>query len=193
MLINNLIYFFLLIKSKFMYTQRYLTSYLFGFKELKLHPSNNMFIIPRLILFNLLSRLRSYIDIKVDKLHITKVTENGDQSIILDKKDITFQDVNDNLNIDIDKRMNSHVFLTFCLVDQDDTKTCLKDLIIKYKDLDQKYNNTLKNILLFNGINYRDDSKVNLRFYKNNKFVSRDLLFRDICDEHITQIMNLEK
>jgi len=182
---------FLWIKNKFLYVQRYLTSSLLGFKELKVYQSNVRFLIPRLILFNLLTRLRSYLDIKVDKVHLTKVTENGDQSIILDKEGIQFQDINDKLNTELDQKMLSKVFLNFCLINPDDNKICLKDLIVKYKDFDKKYDNTLRNILMFNGIDYKDDSRVNLRFFKNNKFVSQDLLMKDVGDSHITQFMDL--
>ena len=68
----------------------------------------------------------------------------------------------------------------------DNKSVCLKNFIIKYKDVYGDYEHTLKNILIFNNIKFDENtSSVIIQLFKNNKMVTKTIPLTDIYNKHI--------
>lgn len=148
---------------------------------------------------------RNLIDINASRIQITKLTYCGEKTMILDKNfnenNIGIGDVIDAMeNANHESKMMNCVVLNFELVnsefvnselansesiDSKENKICLKELIVKYNDPEEKFHHTLKNILDFNNIYYNDNSKVNTKIVKNKKFITESKLLKDIGNMHI--------
>ena len=207
-LYNNIIYYYLISKQKFVNFYNMVIINLAGFNEIRMLTNNkNQSIILSYLFFMFLTKfvkffiaLRSKFDINADKIQITKITDKGEKTIILDHqfndntKKISFEDVSKQLTtIQPDDTMLNCIFFNFDLVNDDDKKVCLKEFVIKYKDLDENYHQTLKNILLFNNIGYSEKSIINIKLAKNKKILTFTFPFNEICDKHINYFTKLEK
>ncbi|ARF09454.1 hypothetical protein Indivirus_1_77 [Indivirus ILV1] len=182
---------------------RLLWVYLFNVKELKVNSNDKTYsVMWRYFFYNQLTGiisfftfLRNKIDINFDKVHVTKMTMDGDKTIILEKNqnnDLTLEHV-DQIMHDIkpDEAMLGCVFITFDLVNSENEKVCLKEYMIKYKDFDEKHSHTLENIFIFNDIPYSEDSKILIRVAKNRKISTHELRLREVNDKHINYFTNL--
>jgi hypothetical protein len=177
--------------------------HVFNVKELKAYSNNQTFsIIWRYFIFNILTKfvslilkLRSYVDITVEKVHVTKITSQGDKTIILEKSNdvpITLETISNELHdVKSDETMLNCILINFDLVNSNNEKICLKEYAIKYKDLDESYQHTLKNIFVFNDIAFSDDSKIAIRIAKNKKISTHELLLKEVHDKHINYFINL--
>ena len=76
-----------------------------------------------------------------------------------------------------------------CELVNNNNSICIKEHFIKYKDADEKYSHTIKNILLFNNIVHTDDSKIIIKFFRNKKIVSLEYKINEIKDMHINKII----
>lgn len=207
-LYNNIIYYYLISKQKFVNFYNMIIINLTGFNEIRMLTNNkNQSIISSYLFYIFLTKfvkffiaLRSKFDIGADKVQITKITDKGEKTIILDHqfndntKKISFEDVSNQLTIiQPDDTMLNCIFFNFDLVNDDNEKVCLKEFVIKYKDLNESYHQTLKNILLFNNIGYSEKSTINIKLAKNKKILTFTFPFNEICDKHINYFTKLEK
>ena len=175
----------------------------FNVKEIKVNSNNKTYsVIWRYFIFNQFTHvinfftyLRSYINIDADKIHLTKMTLEGDKTIILEKKEnntVTLEHVTNILHdIKPDESMLNCIFINFDLVNSEDNKICLKEYMIKYKDVAEQHPHTLENIFTFNNIPYTDDSKILIRVAKNRKISTHELSLKDVNDKHINNFINL--
>ena len=141
--------------------------------------------------------LKEKIEIKADKLQLTKITNSGEKTIIVDKEKVGFdsinlKDINNYLeNIEIDDNMLNCIFVNFELINSENEKICLKEFLIKYKDTQEKHDNTLKNIIKFNDIKYNDNSLINIKFFKNKKMIFHQVLLKNVYNNHINYFLNI--
>lgn len=183
---------------------RMLWVYLFNVKELKVKSNDQMYsTMWRYFFFNQLTNiikfftyLRDKINIDFDKVHMTKMTMDGDKTIILEKgqddKQLSLIHVSDILHdVKPDESMLSCVFITFDLINPDNEKVCLKEYMIKYKDLNEKHPHTLENIFTFNDIPYSEESKILIRVAKNRKISTHELQLKEVNDKHINYFTSL--
>lgn len=201
---NWFVYHYMLTKQKSYNFYNYFIVLLLGFRNLIVYSNNQtiLFTTLRFLLYigitkfiNLMYRLRNKIDINADKVHITKLTNDNEQAIIIDKdlyddKDsITFEDIIVKLNLlKIDGTMMNYMIVNLDLVN-DDEKICLKNYIFKYKDLGEQYHHTLKNIFIFNNINHDENSYINLKVFKDKKLITQTIQLNDILDKHINNLI----
>lgn len=168
-----------------------------GFKELKVVTIHNKyFIIPRFFVYllitrliGILSRMKHSIDIDADKIHMIKMNNESHNAVIL-SNNLTFDDIILNIGIQDGNIMNRRMFIKFMLVNQYDS-VCLKSLLSKYKDVNNKYDNTVKNILEFNDIKYDDNSKLHIEYYGNRKLIVHDLDLVNVLNNHINYFINM--
>lgn len=198
---DNLIYYYLTGKQKLVNFYNHIIIKFIGFTDMRVISGNKQYDVTfRYFLFACMTKLinglyfiRSKIDIKAEKLHLTKITEKGEKSIILDNNNLTLNDVLNVLqNAQPDGNMLNCIFLTFELVNPNDDTICLKNLIVKYKELEEDYCHTLKNIFEFNNIKYFDDSIINVKVAKNRKITSFNIPLNDVYNKHINYFIKLE-
>jgi hypothetical protein len=175
---------------------------MFGFKELKIVvDGQKQNFTGRFVLFmfltkmiNLMTLLRNKLNINGTKIHALKLTSEGTRSIIMDTEStwdgtlINFHSKMETINPS--DQMIKTTILNFELVDGDN-KTCLKNLIVKYKDLDEKCDNTLQNILEFNDIEHTHETMVNIKKFKNGKMNQSTVNISQIMGMHINTIINM--
>jgi len=196
---TNLIYYYLTCKQ---YCTNWYNSFIistFGFTDMKISINNNHHSITfRYFLFmvltnimGLFNKLRTMIDITTTKAHITRITENGEKTIILEKDNVSLCDINKHLEIiEPSDSMLKQVFLIFEL-DNNDEKVCLKKYLVQYKDFEEEYQHTLENILFFNSIKTNNNSKINVKMFKGAKMFNLQLPYIDIKNKHINYFISL--
>lgn len=209
---DSLTYYYLVTKQKVVNIYNYMIINLFGFTDIRMLVNNKKrSVIFRYFMYgcasyvvnffdylkNMSIYMRDFIDIRGEKLHLTKITNKGEKTIILENNDqsmISLGDVSRQLSIiQPDDNMLNCIFLTFELVNSDTNKVCLKEYIIKYKDINENHQHTLKNIFEFNDIEHSDDSIINVKLAKNKKIMSFNIPFKEVNDKHINYFINLEK
>ena len=180
--------------------------YFLGYKECIMFANNKSRQISfRLLtyilinkLINFISKLKDKIDIKADKVQITKITNEGEKTIILDreimnKNSIIFDDILYKLNdAKPNDTLSKYILLNLDLVNDDHDMICLKNYILKYKDDEEQYHNMLQNILIFNNINYYNNSSISIKIIKDKKIISRNIPLKEVYKKHINYIINIE-
>lgn len=206
--INNKITYYYLITNQYMVNlYNYLLVTMFGFKKLIVFSNNKIlsFTNIRYLIFigltkliNLMYKLRNHVDIQAQKVHITKLTEDKEQAIIIDKdmyddKDcVTFEDIIVKLNmLQMDGTMMNHMIVNLDLVNKNE-KICLKNYMFKYKDTDEQHHHTLKNIFIFNNIEHDEDSYINLKIFKDKKLITQTIPIADIVNKHINHLVKVQ-
>lgn len=169
-----------------------------GFQELKIKSFDTSIfnVAIKYILYNCLTKyiniikyFRQYVDIDVDKLHVVKLFPDNKNAIILDTPPLNFKCLTHILNTsEIDDKMVNVIVMKFNLIN-DGESICLKSMISKYKDNKKIYANTIKNILLFNEIQYMDDSRLDIKLMKNKKMVTINVLLSDVENNHINYFL----
>lgn len=149
---------------------------------------------------NYLMKLRDYADIKTKKLQMTKIYNNGKSKIILDCEKlncdfITFTHIINCINFNDYKKeviLPKIIFIKFSLkngsndnTNNDSNEICLKKYLIKYRDIEEKYHHTLKNIITFNNITVRPNTKLIVVFYRDKKKEQFEFNYQDIENKHI--------
>ncbi len=188
----------------FMYAMIY--GYLFDIKEIMAIKNNKISnILYRYYLFCCLSRVvnkwdqvYNMIDVQMDKIQITKISRTGENTAIIDSSMykqndfLKLGDIRDiSSNMEPSDRMIDVVILNFEIIRKDSTNICLKNMVTKYKDLSEKYNNTLRNILIFNKIEYSDENMVRIKKFTRGKLNTWTKLIGPILDVHINKIINM--
>jgi hypothetical protein len=184
--------------------KKYLVNYytklitkLFGYQELKIANDNSIlgvtlkYTLYRSITkyINIIKYIRSYTDITTDSLHIIKLFPENKNALIINGPSINFKDLSKTLNnVDDDSTMINVIVMKFDLINGDES-LCLKNMVTKYKDTHQKYDNTMLNILTFNNINYNDDSMLEIKLMRNKKIVSKKVLLSDVINNHINHFL----
>lgn len=170
---------------------------LFGYQELKIANDNPIlgvafkYMLYRIITkyINFIKYIRSYTDINTDLLHVIKLFPENKNALILNCPSINFKDLSNTLNnVDDDSKMINVIVMKFDLVNGDKSR-CLKNMVTKYKDTQQKYDNTMLNILTFNDIDYNDDSILDIKLMRNKRIVSNNVLLKDVINNHINHFL----
>jgi|688.fasta_scaffold193953_2 hypothetical protein len=204
---DKLIYYYLISKQyiKNLYDSAFIN--VLGFNEIKIiindKRHNMMYRYITYVLLSYISTfiniLKNRINISADKFQITKIDNNGEKTIIIDSvaenntNKLTFDDVIHKFDeLKTNSSMLNFILMNFELVNSDVSTVCLKNLVVKYKDTEYKYNHTLKNILFFNDIDYFENSIIKIRLVKNKKIINIELPINDIINKHINAILESE-
>jgi len=140
-----------------------------------------------------LIKMRNIFDIKNDIIHFTKKTNNCKKVCILSKKNIDFDYVNTKIcNIDDNLNMGNVIYRKFHIYD-DKNDVCFKDYLIKYRDYNKCFDNTVENILLFNNINIIGNPPVNIIFRNNLQSTNITLPYENIRAMHISDFDDLKQ
>jgi hypothetical protein len=196
---DNMVLYYIVSKKNVMTYYNKIVAKLIGFQELKILRSNgishiNVFFYYILYCWltkfiNLIKFFRSYVDINTTHLHVVKLFPDNKNTIILNQPVICFKDLNKVLdNAENNDKMLDVVLLKFELVNGE-TTICLKNLVVKYKDVDTKYENTIGNILLFNDVLHSNDSILNIKLIRNKKMVNISTTVNDVYNKHINDIL----
>lgn len=182
------IYYYVLLKNRFFVYYAYCRNFITNTKEISIIKNNkpqSIFWRYSLIKFincfvNFFIYLRNKVDIKTDKIHIVKYINNCEKPMILDKDNVTIQDM---IEYDfLQQKKNSTVYLK-CELSNPNEIICLKKYIMKYNDTNHNYF-TLKNVLLFNNINI-NNAIIKIEKMKNGKREKYELDYDKACDEQI--------
>jgi hypothetical protein len=197
----NITYYYLSLKQKITNTYHNFLIYSFSFTTIKTISNNQQHnLIFRYLIYtilsniiNFLTKIKNKVDIKATKIELTKISPIGKKTIILENDQIIFDDIANQLfTLTPDDNMYPHTFLLFELLNPNSPPICLKNLIVKYKDLEQNYNHSLENIFIFNNIEYSNESIINIRSFVNKKIVSCKIPYNNIKTKHINNFMVLE-
>ncbi len=199
---STFIYAFINIKQYVMtYYNKTITKFI-GFQELNVLTQNTKTNVSyKYILYLCLSKyisfikyIRSYVDINAKHLHVIKLNEENKSAIILEKDMINFKHLTNELeSINSDNTMLNIIMFKFNLVNpienSDDDVIDLKNLITKYKDTNNNYQNIIKNILVFNEISYDDNSKLDIKLIRNKKIITKEIQLQDVLEKHINYFL----
>ena len=156
-----------------------------------------------------LKNIRNRLDVQAEKMQVIKDSDDGHETIIIDsrmvdndaKEYITIKDVvnyvekknKDDIlssNLPITK-----VFIKFELHDINSRPICLKKYLTKYRDIHENNHHTLDNIIHFNCHEITmpsDNSKVRMSYMSKGKIITQELLYKEVCDEHINYFHKLD-
>jgi len=168
----------------------------------------NYFIEQHRYLSNRLIELRNKVDIQTNKIQLIKNINNdtdihyGCKTIILTPNKINNNNqsmsINDivtyveNNTITKDSNMPKYIYMKFDLIYPNNKSICIRDFIVKYKDVNEEFDHTLKNILIFNNIDLDDTLDVKIQMFNNGKMINKVLHLSDVCDKHINWFNQLE-
>ncbi len=199
---STFIYAFINIKQYVMtYYNKTITKFI-GFQELNVLTQNTKTNVSyKYILYLCLSKyisfikyIRSYVDINTKHLHVIKLNEENKNAIILEKDMINFKHLTNELeSINTDNTMLNIIMFKFNLVNlienSDDDVIDLKNLVTKYKDTNNNYQNIIKNILVFNEISYDGNSKLDIKLIRNKKIITKEIKLQNVLDKHINYFL----
>ena len=144
---------------------------------------------------NSLIMIRNLIDVKSEKIQTTIRTDTKDKTLILDSVNsesgaVLLNDVSEKILRDKgNNKISSGYIMTKIEIHHDDKeKICFKKYVEKYKDVNGNYHHTIKNITLFNDVEYHPESKLVTEFFNNGKMEKVIYDMKDIEDEHINFI-----
>jgi hypothetical protein len=146
---------------------------------------------------DILKNIRNYFDIELEKIHVVRVNECGKKFIILESENnqrINLKSIINklkNLDTQNDNIFDTIKFLKFDLERGDDS-ICLKNFLENYKDIGKNHHNTIENILLFNKINYSDDSSINLNIFDKGRLVTKKFNIKDVLKWHIREFYQIK-
>jgi len=131
-----------------------------------------------------LKSIRTYLSpTNISKIQITKTFNNQQQSYIIDaNKAHKSLSLNNIFDYEYNKNDNMSCVLFLFKIDDD---VCLKEHIMKYKDNDELFHNTLENMVMFNGINVSEGSKVHVKIYANNRVQMKTHEYDDVKTKHL--------
>jgi len=192
----DILHYALIIKLKTSMVLNNMYTYFIGTKQIntlsnnKTDSSTYLYFIYQFMTFyiNHLKNIRSYFNVNTNKMQIVKYSYEGDRHFIISGNNLSFKDI----KYDYDEKiMNKRIFTKFNLINNQE-KTCLKDLIIKYQDVNNKYQHTLENIFTFNNIVYDEKSQIELSFFHNKKMKNLILPYSEVKDQHINYFNTIE-
>ena len=140
-------------------------------------------------IFSFFKYIRNKIDYGFDKIQINKNFHNGSQLIILENTNIS-KGLKVLDNASRDDNLGS-IFLKFELMTPDRV-VCLKEYATKYRNSDRRFNNTLENIFIFNGVEVPENSDVNIFMISNKKRISKKISYEECKNWHISDFNKLE-
>jgi hypothetical protein len=201
---NNIIIYYLLFNKYFNIIKRKIKNLLFDFYEVKIiFGEQQKSIFLKFLIISIffkftqfLDNIKIYIesiinkyDIDFEKIQITKVLPNKDKRIILEHnpdKKLCLVDIFKKIycSNQTEEMMNSF-HLKFELRKFRGKKISLKNYYIKYRDTDKEFNNSLKNILLFNNIEYNSEDEIYIKKFEKGQLVENIYKLNEIENMHI--------
>lgn len=201
-------FYYLYVNNKFTVFYRNFMKYTFGITNVyQLTSGKPKSVFFRYLIVKMLDNIvnfwigvRQIADINVKKIQITKIVDDTEKTVILDadqmdQKFITLKNIIDHTTVtDLTKKhINKNIFMKFELDYPGGEPICLKNYILKYKDHDKDHHHTLDNILKFNNIEVPiEEAKINIVYLENGKRKTLDLIYKDIHNNHISDLINLK-
>ena len=142
-------------------------------------------------IIKIIKKFQNKIEIKTNLVSITKIYNNGEKIIIMEKDSlINSSEVKNYINLmRPNYNMLNYVIMNFDLINSNTEIINLSEYIIKYQDIEEKFNHSLKNILLLNKIEHNENSKIFIKIYKNKKISTFTYLLNEVYDKHINNFM----
>lgn len=135
-------------------------------------------------------------DIIVDKIQCTKEFNDGDTTVIISSKSHLSKLIKKTDNICSTNSLGNTLFYKFEITSPNFESVCLKKYVLKYRDFNKLYNNSLYNICVFNDVNVNmlnsPDCKVNVTLFKEGKFITNSLDYNKCKDLHINDFSSLK-
>jgi len=146
-------------------------------------------------IINFFEMMRNKIDVKADKIHITKQLKYKSHFGILMAKDnsITLDHVNkhyDKMNIEIS--LPKIILMKFEIELPNNEKKCLKEYFFKYYDESKLYDNTIDNIMVFNKMNIAKDSKLNIKIFTDGKIEELCIMYDQYKNHHVSDLLAIK-
>lgn len=181
----------------------------FGFNDMRAITNNRQSNVAwRYMLFsvvtyliNILSSIKYKLDIKPDIFHLTRITNDGERTFILNGDNGVFENARAIINSESHKNTMSNYAIMTCELETPTTgnsnnnldcneKHCMKSFIVKYKDPLEEYPHTLENIFKFNNVSYNGNSLINIKFVRNRKIKTTTLQLNDVIKKHINYLVD---
>lgn len=136
-----------------------------------------------------MNRVKSYFDMDCDVVCVTKSVNGQVRNVIVENKNLS--DVVEITNyLKAEENMNEAIFLNFSL-ENGDVDTDMKHVFTKYKDLEGKYDHTLKNILKVEKIDINSESKIKVKKFSNGSMVKLEYPLLEVENKHINYFNEL--
>lgn len=144
---------------------------------------------------SLLQQVINLLDVRGELIECSKITNNKNITMIIDARNHNNSMVNiiehlNNLNTEYNPVLNPNILLKCHLINSDNSRTCLKDCILKYNDSDKLFDNTLDNILKLNGIKTDSDAKLDIIVFKNTKLQPINIEYSKYKDYHLNDFID---
>lgn len=143
-----------------------------------------------------LETIIKFIDVKTDVIEITKKTDAGICTILLDRnrygRCVTISDIIQHVNeSNLLNEYEIPYLITKCTLINNNFNVCLKKYLIKYIDTIKQHDNTLENIILMNDVPTIKDSLIHLTLFNKGIFYNYVLNYNDIKTMHINFFYSL--
>ena len=133
-------------------------------------------------LIKIINLIKKRIDIQTNKIEIIK---NKKRMIVNKKDNISIDDIIEYKSID-DNHPTNYILMKFDIFDPDTKEIiCFKKYLLNYRDKNETYQNTLRNIIEFNEIKLSKNSTIDIVIYKKGKKISHIYKLSELIDVHI--------
>lgn len=193
-----MIYYYLLASQCLANTYNYVYSSLIGVKEVKTIMNGQIHnMTPRFVLYNIMKKINNvttemvnFLNVETDKVQLTKVTPEGEVTFIMDDN-VCFDKVSKKLSETVisDKMVVGNVISIS--LESNSNSYPMKDLLIKYKDFDEKNKNTVKNVLDFNMVIYDEELDIiNIKKLESGKIKCVKKPLKDALSLHLNRVID---
>lgn len=200
---NKMIYWLLNIKLVLFKWLRYIRSKLFSVSEVLVINNDSIEDLTfRFVCIKILKYIQSSIqsmiyslDYKIEKAHIIKNYPEGQKTIIIEKEELTVEElVNISEKVEDKKNctMGKIIYMKFEIECPQNGIIDVKDYLIKYTDKTEEYAHTLRNILIFNGHEVDSEATVSIKTFNSGKLIHKTLSYDSIKNKHLLEFDNIE-
>lgn len=204
---DKLLYIYLYLRTQIKLTANFILKRFFKVKSVHAVVNGKMmnmtvrYYLVNIINFfvNMLTMIRNFIDIECNKIQTTIRTDAKDRTLILDGENtlhahdtVSLYDVSEKITNDKNNSTigSGYIMTKIEIHHKNNEKVCFKKYVEKYKDANGDHHHTIKNIMLFNDVEYHPESKLVTEFFNNGKMEKVTYDVKDVEDEHINFISN---
>lgn len=202
-IINKILYYILIIKAKITYEINKIIKKIIDVKKIKVsNKKKNKWILVKYYIIKIinkgievLKKIREKVDEEIEKIEITKYTENNKMIIdkeLHEKEKLKIKDVIKYIKKDKNEgEIKKYIIMKFDIHKKDE-KINIKKYIEKYRDKEKSYHNTLENIIIFNNIKIEEEEEeeviVEINYMMKGKREKKKYKYKEIKKKHINEI-----
>lgn len=141
----------------------------------------------------LLQELINLLDTKCELVECSKVIDDKNVTVLLESDHFegSMANIIEHLNtIELEANVNTNILFKCQLVNDDQSKVCLKEYVLKYNDSSKIFDNTLANILKVNNIVPTQDTKLEITIFKNTRLQQLNILYYKYKDYHLNDFID---